>query len=57
MWVLDPIDGTKGFMTGQSYVIGLALLVDGEPIVGAMGNPNEVGGPPVMVGVRGRGLK
>ena len=24
--MLDPIDGTKGFMTGQGYVIGLALL-------------------------------
>ena len=35
--VLDPIDGTKGFMTGQGYMIGLSLLVDGEVIMGVMG--------------------
>ena len=35
--VLDPIDGTKGFMTGQGYMIGLSLLMDGEAIIGVMG--------------------
>lgn len=25
-WCLDPIDGTKGFLTGGSYAIGLALM-------------------------------
>mmetsp|Transcript_65874 Transcript_65874/g.189538 ORF Transcript_65874/g.189538 Transcript_65874/m.189538 type:complete len:335 (-) Transcript_65874:460-1464(-) len=57
VWVLDPIDGTKGFMTGQSYVIGLALLVDGDAVVGAMGVPNEELNPPLMVAAKGRGLR
>lgn len=57
VWVLDPIDGTKGFMTGQGYVIGLALLVDGEAVVGAMGAPNENVFPPLMVSARGQGLR
>jgi 3'-phosphoadenosine 5'-phosphosulfate (PAPS) 3'-phosphatase len=30
---LDPIDGTKGFMTNKFYIVGLALVVDGEPVV------------------------
>lgn len=25
VWILDPIDGTKGFMTGKNYIVGLAL--------------------------------
>jgi len=57
VWVLDPIDGTKGFMTGQGYVIGLSLLVDGEPILGVMGNPNAVTTPPIMLAVKGQGLR
>ncbi|KAL6856076.1 hypothetical protein ACP4OV_018878 [Aristida adscensionis] len=41
-WVLDPIDGTKGFLRGDDdlYVVGLALVVDGELAVGVMGCPN-----------------
>lgn len=61
VWVLDPIDGTKGFMTGQGYVIGLALLVNGEAVVGAMGVPNSesLGSdcPPLMIAAKGQGLR
>ena len=57
VWVLDPIDGTKGFMTGCGYVVGLALLVDGEPVVGAMGVPVEVEAPPLVVAVKGHGVR
>ncbi|XP_047325945.1 putative PAP-specific phosphatase, mitochondrial isoform X2 [Impatiens glandulifera] len=41
-WVLDPIDGTKGFVMGGDalYVVGLALVVDGEVVGGIMGCPN-----------------
>ena len=57
-WVLDPIDGTKGFMTGQGYVIGLALLdADGKPLVGVMGAPPEEECPPIMAAVDGHGLR
>jgi 3'-phosphoadenosine 5'-phosphosulfate (PAPS) 3'-phosphatase len=42
--VLDPIDGTKGFMTGQGYVIGLALLdAHGD----AVSLTPQTGGPPL----------
>ncbi|CAN1222035.1 Putative PAP-specific phosphatase, mitochondrial, partial [Linum grandiflorum] len=41
-WVLDPIDGTKGFLKGCGalYVVGLALVVEGEIVAGIMGCPN-----------------
>lgn len=29
-WVLDPIDGTKGFLRNDQYAIALALIEDGE---------------------------
>ncbi|CAL1375893.1 unnamed protein product [Linum trigynum] len=41
-WVLDPIDGTKAFLKGSGalYVVGLALVVEGEIVLGVMGCPN-----------------
>lgn len=58
VWVLDPIDGTKGFMTGQGYVVGLALLDgNGDAVVGVMGVPAEDEAPPIMAAVKGCGLK
>lgn len=39
-WTLDPIDGTKGFLRGQHYAISLALIVDGDLTVAAVGCPN-----------------
>ncbi|XP_057429533.1 putative PAP-specific phosphatase, mitochondrial isoform X2 [Lotus japonicus] len=41
-WVLDPIDGTRGFLKGSKalYVVGLALVVEGEIVIGVMGCPN-----------------
>jgi len=38
-WTLDPIDGTKGFLRGDQYVVALALVVDGKVQVGALGCP------------------
>jgi len=40
VWVLDPIDGTKGFIRGQHFCIALALLVGGKPHASFMGCPN-----------------
>ncbi len=39
-WVLDPIDGTKNFVAG-GYLFGtlIALLRDGQPIVGVINQP------------------
>lgn len=47
-WMLDPVDGTKGFLRGGQYAIALALVVDGELAVAAMGCPSlgpVAGGP------------
>lgn len=40
MWVLDPIDGTKGFLRGGQYAVCLALIEDGDVKVGVLGCPN-----------------
>jgi 3'(2'), 5'-bisphosphate nucleotidase len=40
VWVLDPVDGTTGFIRGLHYCIALALLVDGKPQASFMGCPN-----------------
>lgn len=39
-WVLDPIDGTKGFLRRGQYAVALALLVDGQVQIGVLGCPN-----------------
>lgn len=51
-WTLDPIDGTKGFLRGEHYAVALALVIDGEPVVGALGCP---GFGAVFSAVRGAG--
>jgi len=44
VWCLDPIDGTRGFLRGKrdggQYCIALALIEDGEPIMGILACPN-----------------
>jgi len=62
-WTLDPIDGTKGFLRGDQYVIALALLERGEIQVAALACPNldadlhpHVGGEGALaVALRGQG--
>lgn len=62
-WTLDPIDGTKGFLRGDQYVVALALVVEGLVVVGALGcptlneafMPEEGSGGMVLVAVRGEG--
>lgn len=39
-WTLDPIDGTKGFLRSAQYAIALALIEDGEVVLGVLGCPN-----------------
>jgi inositol-phosphate phosphatase/L-galactose 1-phosphate phosphatase/histidinol-phosphatase len=53
VWVLDPIDGTKAFVTGMP-IFGtlIALAVDGEPVIGVIDQP--VSGER-WVGVKGLG--
>lgn len=39
-WVLDPVDGTLGFVRGDQYAIALALIEEGELVLGVLGCPN-----------------
>ena len=39
-WVLDPIDGTKGFLRKQQYAIALGLVEHGQVTLGVLGCPN-----------------
>ena len=50
-WTLDPIDGTKGFLRGGQYAIALALIANGEVVLGVMGCPNLAADPEAGVGV------
>ncbi|KAK4753298.1 hypothetical protein SAY87_022096 [Trapa incisa] len=39
-WVLDPVDGTLGFVRGNQYAVGLALIEEGQVVIGVLGCPN-----------------
>lgn len=58
-WVLDPIDGTRGFIHQEQYAIALALIEDGEVVFGVLGCPRfplkgfHKGG--IFVAVKGEG--
>ncbi len=38
-WVMDPIDGTSGFLSGRRYSIALGLLINGKPVFGLLACP------------------
>jgi len=38
-WVIDPIDGTKGFLALRHYVIAVGVLEDQQPTAAVMGCP------------------
>jgi 3'(2'), 5'-bisphosphate nucleotidase len=52
-WVLDPVDGTKGFIRGEQYAIALALVEEGEVVLGVLGCPNLPGNLDKPDGSRG----
>jgi HAL2 family 3'(2'),5'-bisphosphate nucleotidase len=39
-WTVDPVDGTKGFVRGGQYAVALALIEDGQVVLGLLGCPN-----------------
>ncbi len=43
-WILDPVDGTKGFLRGGQYAVALALAVNGRVELGVLGCPNLAAG-------------
>lgn len=63
-WVIDPIDGTKGFLRGDQYAVAIGVLRDLEPWAGVLACPNlpvnmdEPEGPRgvLFVGRRGEGV-
>lgn len=54
-WVLDPIDGTKGFLRGGQYAVALGLVEEGEVVVGVLGCPNMDPGGCIFHAVSGEG--
>jgi 3'(2'), 5'-bisphosphate nucleotidase len=60
-WVLDPIDGTKGFLRGEQYAIALGLVEQGRVVLGVLGCPNLAGpdGQPgcLLTAIRGGGAE
>jgi 3'(2'), 5'-bisphosphate nucleotidase len=58
-WTLDPVDGTKGYLRGGQYAVALALIEDGEVILGLLGCPHldahgqpDKHGPGVLLAAR-----
>jgi myo-inositol-1(or 4)-monophosphatase len=42
VWVVDPVDGTRSFVEGQSdYSVSIALLINRQPVLGAVGAPGQ----------------
>jgi 3'(2'), 5'-bisphosphate nucleotidase len=62
-WTLDPIDGTKGFLRLDQYAVALALIENGEVVLGILGCPNlphdastpDGGKGCIFVAVKGQG--
>jgi len=52
-WVLDPIDGTKGFLRRDQYAVCLGLVHDGQVLVAVLGCPNLPTDPAAPDGERG----
>jgi 3'(2'), 5'-bisphosphate nucleotidase len=52
-WVIDPIDGTKGFLGNRHYCVAIGLLLDGDPLMGVLASPgfySDVESPPADLG-------
>ena len=40
VWIVDPIDGTRAFLKHRDdWVVSIALVTDGRPVIGAIYNP------------------
>ncbi|HEU4420122.1 MAG TPA: 3'(2'),5'-bisphosphate nucleotidase CysQ [Planctomycetota bacterium] len=58
IWIVDPLDGTRSFVSRRpEYAVSIALVVDGVPVLGAVGNPaagvSVIGGPGLGLEVHG----
>lgn len=62
VWVVDPLDGTREFVTGiPEWCVSVGLVEDGEPVAGGILNPATgetiVGGQGLGVTLNGRPAK
>ncbi len=61
-WVIDPIDGTKGFLRRDQFAVAVGLLHAGRPVAGVLACPRlpvdlaDPDGPRGLVFWGGRGL-
>lgn len=52
-WLLDPLDGTRGFLRGEpDFAISLALIISGQPVLGLLHAPAQHW---LMMGLVGHG--
>jgi len=57
-WTVDPIDGTKGFMKGLKYAIGIGLMVNSDPKISVIGVPEyKNNGLAIFTAEKGKGAK
>lgn len=55
VWVVDPLDGTKEFVMGiPEFSVSVALVQDGEPLLGVILNPAS---GELYTAARGQGLR
>lgn len=55
VWVVDPIDGTKAFISGEpEFCISVALIERGQPVVASIFNPST---DELFTATRGGGLR
>jgi 3'(2'), 5'-bisphosphate nucleotidase len=52
-WVIDPIDGTKGFLRRDQFAVAVGLLHQGRPAAGVLACPHLPVDPADPSGVRG----
>ena len=57
-WTIDPIDGTKGFMKGLKYAIGIGLMVNSDTKISVISVPEyKKNGLAIFVAEQGQGAK
>jgi len=52
-WVIDPIDGTKGFLRRDQFAVAVGLLHEGRPVAGVLACPHLPVDPADPAGPRG----
>lgn len=56
-WVIDPIDGTKGFLARRHYAIAVGLLHNGQPAGAVMAAPGYGDGGAVFWSLNGTAIR